>query len=248
MKRCLSGRVNKTLLTNAIASSLIMAGTIVEGELKNILLTTGQFALAGGVTNWLAIHMLFEKIPGLYGSGVISARFEEFKSGLYTLVMEEFFNQATLDRFFSEIMTENEQQLLDFSETIDKTDLSPAFEGLVEAIMDSSLGRMLLMVGGEAAIRPLEDPFTLKMKVALKEIAHSPSFQKTVKVKLSGSTDSQIVFAHVEQIVIARLEELTPQMVKQIIQTMIRKHLGWLVVWGGVFGGLIGLLTSQLTS
>ena len=239
--------MNKSLLTNAIATSLILAGTIVEGELKNILLTSGQFALAGGVTNWLAIHMLFEKVPGLYGSGVISARFEEFKSGLYTLVMEEFFNQTTLDRFFSQIMTENEQHLLDFSETIDKTDLSPAFEGLIAAIMDSSLGNMLLMVGGEAAIRPLKDPFTLKMKVALKEIAHSPSFQRTVKVKLSGSSDSQVIFSHVEQIVTTRLEELTPQMVKQIIQTMIREHLGWLVVWGGVFGGLIGLITSQLT-
>lgn len=239
--------MNKSLLTNAIATSLILAGTIVEGELKNILLTSGQFALAGGVTNWLAIHMLFEKVPGLYGSGVISARFEEFKSGLYTLVMEEFFNQTTLDRFFSQIMTENEQHLLDFSETIDKTDLSPAFEGLIAAIMDSSLGNMLLMVGGEEAIRPLKDPFTLKMKVALKEIAHSPSFQETVKVKLSGSSDSQVIFSHVEQIVTTRLEELTPQMVKQIIQTMIREHLGWLVVWGGVFGGLIGLITSQLT-
>ena len=239
--------MNKSLLTNAIATSLILAGTIVEGELKNILLTSGQFALAGGMTNWLAIHMLFEKVPGLYGSGVISARFEEFKSGLYTLVMEEFFNQTTLDRFFSQIMTENEQHLLDFSETIDKTDLSPAFEGLITAIMDSSLGNMLLMVGGEEAIRPLKDPFTLKMKVALKEIAHSPSFQETVKVKLSGSSDSQVIFSHVEQIVTTRLEELTPQMVKQIIQTMIREHLGWLVVWGGVFGGLIGLITSQLT-
>ena len=239
--------MNKSLLTNAIATSLILAGTIVEGELKNILLTSGQFALAGGMTNWLAIHMLFEKVPGLYGSGVISARFEEFKSGLYTLVMEEFFNQTTLDRFFNQIMTENEQHLLDFSETIDKTDLSPAFEGLIAAIMDSSLGNMLLMVGGEAAIRPLKDPFTLKMKVALKEIAHSPSFQETVKVKLSGSSDSQVIFSHVEQIVTTRLEELTPQMVKQIIQTMIREHLGWLVVWGGVFGGLIGLITSQLT-
>ena len=239
--------MNKSLLTNAIATSLILAGTIVEGELKNILLTSGQFALAGGMTNWLAIHMLFEKVPGLYGSGVISARFEEFKSGLYSLVMEEFFNQTTLDRFFSQIMTENEQHLLDFSETIDKTDLSPAFEGLIAAIMDSSLGNMLLMVGGEAAIRPLKDPFTLKMKVALKEIAHSPSFQRTVKVKLSGSSDSQVIFSHVEQIVTTRLEELTPQMVKQIIQTMIREHLGWLVVWGGVFGGLIGLITSQLT-
>ena len=239
--------MNKSLLTNAIATSLILAGTIVEGELKNILLTSGQFALAGGMTNWLAIHMLFEKVPGLYGSGVISARFEEFKSGLYSLVMEEFFNQTTLDRFFSQIVTENEQHLLDFSETIDKTDLSPAFEGLIAAIMDSSLGNMLLMVGGEAAIRPLKDPFTLKMKVALKEIAHSPSFQETVKVKLSGSSDSQVIFSHVEKIVTTRLEELTPQMVKQIIQTMIREHLGWLVVWGGVFGGLIGLITSQLT-
>jgi hypothetical protein len=33
-------------------------------------------------------------------------------------------------------------------------------------------------------------------------------------------------------------------MVKEIIQTMIRKHLGWLVVWGGVFGGIIGLAMS----
>ena len=239
--------MNKSLLTNAIATSLILAGTVVEGEFKNTLLTSGQFAFAGGVTNWLAIHMLFEKVPGLYGSGVISARFEEFKSGLYTLVMDEFFNQTTLDRFFNQIIMENEQHLLDFSETIDKTDLSPAFEGLVAAIMDSSLGNMLLMVGGEAAIRPLKDPFTLKMKVALKEIAHSPSFQETVKVKLSGSSDSQVIFSHVEKIVTTRLEELTPQMVKQIIQTMIREHLGWLVVWGGVFGGLIGLITSQLT-
>ena len=35
-------------------------------------------------------------------------------------------------------------------------------------------------------------------------------------------------------------------MVKDIVQTMIRQHLGWLVVWGGVFGGLIGLLTTQI--
>jgi len=31
-------------------------------------------------------------------------------------------------------------------------------------------------------------------------------------------------------------------MVKDIIQKMIRAHLGWLVVWGGVIGGLIGLI------
>ncbi|HHD78328.1 MAG TPA: DUF445 domain-containing protein, partial [Epsilonproteobacteria bacterium] len=25
---------------------------------------------------------------------------------------------------------------------------------------------------------------------------------------------------------------------------LIKEHLGWLVVWGGVFGGLIGLFSS----
>jgi hypothetical protein len=27
---------------------------------------------------------------------------------------------------------------------------------------------------------------------------------------------------------------------------MIKKHLGWLVVWGGFFGGLIGLIAGYL--
>ena len=37
----------------------------------------------------------------------------------------------------------------------------------------------------------------------------------------------------IESVVQRRLEEFTPQMVKEIIQEIIREHLGWLVVWGG---------------
>ena len=43
-----------------------------------------------------------------------------------------------------------------------------------------------------------------------------------------------------EQIIDQRLDELTPGQVKNIIDEMIRKHLGWLVVWGGAVGGFIG--------
>ncbi len=35
---------------------------------------------------------------------------------------------------------------------------------------------------------------------------------------------------------------------KLIIEDMIRKHLGWLVVWGGVFGGAIGVVACLLES
>ena len=54
------------------------------------------------------------------------------------------------------------------------------------------------------------------------------------------------VVSNVEGIVQARLDELTPKMVKEIVQEMIRQHLGWLVVWGGVFGGLMGVIAHFL--
>ena len=239
--------MNKSLITNVIAAGFIAAGMASVGHVKEILLAVGMFALAGGVTNWLAIHMLFEKVPGLYGSGVVVARFEEFKAGIHGLVMEQFFSQENLDRFFSDMVTEDEHHLLDFTQVIDDTDLTPAFDGLVETIMGSSFGSMLAMAGGEAAVTPLKDPFIIKMKTALNDIAHSPSFQQSVKAKLTSSPVSQDIFQQVEHVVNARLDELTPQMVKDMIQTMIRQHLGWLVVWGGVFGGLIGLVTTQIS-
>jgi Na+/H+ antiporter NhaD/arsenite permease-like protein len=33
-------------------------------------------------------------------------------------------------------------------------------------------------------------------------------------------------------------------MVKELVQNMIKEHLGWLVIWGAVFGGLIGLIST----
>ena len=62
---------------------------------------------------------------------------------------------------------------------------------------------------------------------------------KTVDKKLTSSLLNQV-----EQIIDQRLDELTPVHVKNIIQEMIRKHLGWLVVWGGVVGGIIGFAVA----
>ncbi len=239
--------MNKSLITNLIAAGLVVTGLMVETPFQQPILATGLFALAGGVTNWLAIHMLFEKVPGLYGSGVISARFEDFKLGIYNLVMDQFFSQQNLDRFVAEMVTEDADHLLDFTDVIDETDLSPSFDGLTTVIMESSFGSMLGMFGGAVAIEPLKEPFIIKMKQSLNDIAHSESFQISMRNKLSSTPVSSDIHQQIEHVVQSRLEELTPLMVKEIIQTMIRQHLGWLVVWGGVFGGLIGLITSQLS-
>ena len=49
---------------------------------------------------------------------------------------------------------------------------------------------------------------------------------------------------HIEKLIDERLSELKPKDVKEIIQRMIKKQLGWLVVWGGFFGGFIGLIST----
>ena len=61
-----------------------------------------------------------------------------------------------------------------------------------------------------------------------------------------GNDFTSTLIGKVEHIIDNRLNELTPENVKQIVQDMIREHLGWLVVWGGVFGGAIGMIVSLL--
>ena len=65
--------MNKSLVTNLVAAILVLLGFLLDNE---IVLSVGLFALSGAVTNWVAIHMLFEKVPFLYGSGVITIKFE----------------------------------------------------------------------------------------------------------------------------------------------------------------------------
>ena len=63
--------------TNLVAVLIIIACYLYPMD-PDLIKSIGFFALSGAITNWLAIHMLFEKVPILYGSGVIPNRFDEF--------------------------------------------------------------------------------------------------------------------------------------------------------------------------
>lgn len=230
--------MNMSLATNLVSCLLVLAGLVLPGVPGDLVLGTGLFAVSGAVTNWLAIHMLFERVPGFYGSGVIPARFDEFKAGIRTLVMEQFFNPANVQQFFS-LLDQGKPGSTVLDSVIAKVDFNTAFDGLVDVIMKSSFGGMLGMLGGGAALKPLRDPFVGKMQ----EFLHKVGEDREVLGQL-GAHNSAALLQRVEAIVDRRLEELTPQLVKDIIQAMIRKHLGWLVVWGGVVGGLMGLLVE----
>ncbi|AGH46963.1 DUF445 family protein [Paraglaciecola psychrophila] len=230
--------MNKSIITNGLAIALVFVGFFLDNI---IVKTVGLFAVSGAITNWLAIHMLFEKVPGLYGSGVIPQRFEDFKSGIRTLVMEQFFSEENIQRFLAD---SNQPMQVDFAPIIRKVDLAPTFDSLVEVIKASSFGQMLGMFGGVEALEPMRQPFVEKMGSALADITQDPKFVLLLQEELTQPGVQQDLHVKINQIVEQRLDELTPDMVKDIIQSMIREHLGWLVVWGGVFGGLIGLLAA----
>ena len=225
--------MNKSLVTNLAALLLTIIGYFspIYGQ---VIFITGAFALSGGVTNWIAVYMLFEKIPFLYGSGIIPNRFEDFKDGIRNLIIDEFFNKEHIEKFFAENSSTLSSEAIN-----DKIDFDKVFQGLVEAILESPMGAMLGMFGGPQALEPLKEPITIKLKEIIAEFAQGDS---------EGGKDdvTNNIISKIEEIIDNRLSDLTPKMVKDIIQKMIRKHLGWLVVWGGIFGGLIGFVCSIL--
>lgn len=221
---------NKSFLTNLVAAVLAILGWyFAEQHVKNI----GFYALSGALTNWIAIYMLFEKIPFLYGSGIIPNKFESFKKAIKKMIMEQFFSQANLNKFLSN----DEIKRYIANNIATKIDYNKIFDSFVEMLMDSKYGSMIEMfLGGKDGLEGLRKPFISKLDAKVIELLGN--------LNIDTNSISQKALEKIERLIDARLDELTPQMVKEIIQKIIREHLGWLVVWGGVFGGIIGLVAS----
>lgn len=233
--------MDKAKVTDSISLILAVSGYFLADPYHDLLLFTGLFALSGAVTNQLAIHMLFEKVPGLYGSGIIEKNFELFKKSIHTMIMEQFFTKEKLDQFF-----QNEEQKVNLAPLVQSADFTPAFDALKQSVMESKLGSMVQMIGGEDALEPLRDSFSRKLKSSVVSIVDSKAFNAQLDHHLRHSSLSEDLIESIEALVTKRLEELSPAMVKVLIQNLIHEHLGWLVVWGGVFGGLLGALSSFL--
>lgn len=230
--------MKKTDIINLVCVLIMALGYSND---NNIVFLVGLFALSGAVTNTLAIHMLFDKVPYLYGSGVIEQKFSTFTKSIYDLIMNQFFTKENLNKFFNEEINSSNQNI-DIENLISKTDFSPAFISLKDTVVQSPFGAALEMFGGEKALDGLKEPFINKLKASVVDISKTKEFQDEFSKSLSSSEFSSEVHTKISQIVENRLIELTPKMVKEIVQEMIKEHLTWLVIWGAVFGGLFGLV------
>ena len=159
------------------------------------------------------------------------------------MVSVEFFEPDRVRRF----LTWNQATgatALDLEPVVDALDYDRLFEALVQSIQESKGGAMLRVVGGERALNPIKEPFGRKIREVLRSVVQSESFQDALQQQIASGRIGRDLRDKIEGVVTARLNELTPEMVKEMMANMIRHHLGWLVVWGGIFGGFIGLGAS----
>ncbi len=218
--------MNKSLITNITTLLITIYGTFSPIYSAEIFMA-GLFGLSGGLTNWLAIYMLFERVPFLFGSGVIPLKFKEFKEGIRNLIMHEFFSSKSIENF-------SKEKKFSATKILEEINYDEIYNKLVEAIKESPLGSMLEMVGGEKALEPLKDPLKKKIKDTISELG--------IKSLETENGLSEKFKEEIESLIDLRLNELSPEQVKNIIKDIIHKHLGWLVVWGGFFGFIIGLI------
>ncbi len=165
-------KLSKSTITDVISLSLIFISFFILDPYSKYLLYTGLFAISGAITNQLAIYMLFNRVPFLYGSGVIEKNFETFKSSIKDMIMSQFFTKEQIKGFFKQEGTK-----INFALLVESADFTPAFKALKQSVMESSLGNALNLFGGEKALGKLEEPFKEKLKSSIVKIVSSDTFK-----------------------------------------------------------------------
>ncbi len=232
--------MKKSTIVNLFFLALLIASFFVDEKYSHYLYYTALFALSGALTNEIAIFMLFNKVPYLYGSGIIEKNFEKFKASIKKMIMEQFFSKDKIDKFL-ELELEN----LDLAKAVDNIDFSPAFDSLKESIMESKFGGVINMFGGESSLESLKVTFNKKLNSSIKSIINSDAFQKQLK-SLAKSQKSDAIVMKIDKIIDERLNELSPKDVNALVKNLIKEHLDWLIVWGAIFGAIFGLLSTLL--
>ena len=252
-RKSTSGWTERGFLSNCLMFLLLLIGILVrclepEGSSQSIghyILGCGLFGFSGGITNWIAVKMLFERVGVkpyyLPGSGVIPDRHIEIRNAIKSMIMKMFFSKEFLEEYmnnrFTELMTEK-----NLGDIVRKQVSQPGFDALFEAKLEAIsktpdgmiLNTIAPLFGGVAPMVPILKPFIGAFgSEIVNDIARN--------CEVTDLVSTEDVIREVENLLNEKLVMITPEMVRELMEEIIRDHLGWLVVWGNVFGAVIGM-------
>ena len=247
--------MNKGDLSNLFTFCIMLLALICRAAagattFLDYVLAFGLFGFAGGITNWLAIKMLFDVVHigpfMLVGSGVIPRQFKAIRLTVKNTIMKTFFDEEYMGRY----LRERSKSLLS------SIDLASKLESLLsKPDMDATLaekfaematkpeGMMLnsiaQMFGGTAQLVPVVKPMLISF-------GREMATMMTEKFDPLEYVSVERVRQEIDSLMEEKLQMLTPEIVKELMEEVIRSHLGWLIVWGNVFGGFIGILSKAV--
>ncbi|KAJ8598230.1 hypothetical protein CTAYLR_005471 [Chrysophaeum taylorii] len=237
---------NKGDISNLATLVVFVLGLLLrfyESPAAGVILAFGLFGFAGGVTNWLAVKMLFDRIPLLVGSGVIPRRFKDILLALKLMILDTFFDEQFLREYIAERSGEL-FETLDLKGRLEKAMTADGFDATLarklEVLAETPDGQLVAtlapMFGGIDSMVPMIKPTLVAVGVELLN-SLADNFDVT------DVLDVAYVRSEIDRALDQRMTTLTPRKVKRMMSRVIRSHLGWLVVWGNVFGGVIGILS-----
>ena len=188
-----------------------------SAQFANFVFSFGLFGFAGGITNWLAVKMLFDRVGVdpyyLYGSGVIPLQFKAIREALKNMILKMFFDRTFVKKYLNERAT-GVLQGLDLEQKLKTTIADPEFDGILEVklteLSTKPEGMLIMtlapMFGGLPGMVPVLKPFLGAFGGELLKV-----MMEKLDVESIVSVDT--VIAEVEKLLNEKLLLITPEMV-----------------------------------
>jgi len=246
---------NKATISNLITGLIMVTGIVLsevfhENELGKswvnafkLIRAFGLFGFAGGMTNWLAIRMMFDKIPFLIGSGILLNNFVEIRDNVKKTTMETYFDAGHLSHYVTQ-KTEIILNSLQLDESIREVIRSPAVQAIIsdkiEEVFSTPEGLVIGLVVNKEKIKQNIMP---SIENAGKDIV--PLVSQLIRTSEHLSEDK--LRDQIDRLITSKLVEMQPKNIIAVVKDMVETELGWVIVWGNIFGGLLGLLLEVVT-
>merc|ERR1719419_764589 len=244
---------NKSFLSNCTSFTILLTGVILTytigeesssgNKVARYILSFGLFAFSGGITNWLAVKMLFDKVVFLYGSGVIPRRFVEIRQALKEMIMTGFFDEEHMKKFMEDNINSTVGDIeTACHELINSPKMSKVMDDKLNEQLQNPLVAMMMAgfgIQNPTSLIPMVKPMLMNFAKGM-----VPDIQQAVQNIVEDAGDANKLRGQIDNLLEDRLQYLTADAVKKLMEDVIRRHLHWLVIWGNVFGGFIGLVSA----
>ena len=228
---------NKGNISNVATFVVMCLGIVLHISFRTFvpwkyLLSFGLFGFAGGFTNWLAVKMLFDRIPGLAGSGVIPRQFKAIRMTVKNTIMKTFFDAEYLDNYLS---THAKSFLgkIDLGAKIRAVLDNPETDALiVTKLQEASAKPEGAMLGMAAGFVPGGIPGMVPMlKPMLLGFADEMAQKLVDSFNPSEVINIDQIRQQIDDLMTEKLQQLTPEIVKKVSGASLWCRVSSPILW-----------------